>query len=103
MQKVSKEYVEDFAKQVVSLPSLSESVDTLKSKNNIFDIETLLNLIKLRESLLLKILTKKTVTKKDEIFEVWMLNESDLIQDLAKTFGERICLEQSLLKLKGTK
>ncbi len=103
MQKVSKEYVEDFAKQVVSLPSLSESVDTLKSKNNIFDIETLFNLIKLRESLLLKILTKKTVTKKDEIFEVWMLNESDLIQDLAKTFGERICLEQSLLKLKGTK
>lgn len=103
MQKVSKEYVEDFAKGVVTPPALTETPEVLKKKIDIFNIETLLNLIKLRESLLLKLLTKKTVTKKNEIFEVWMLNESDLIQDLAKTYGERICLEQSYLKLKGTK
>jgi acyl-CoA oxidase len=103
MQKVSKEYVEDFAKNLVAPPALSESVEALRKKTDIFNIETLLNLIKLRESLMLKSMTKKTITKKNEIFEVWMLNESDLIQDLARTYGERTCLEQSYLKLKGTR
>jgi len=103
MQKVSKEYVEDFAKNLLAPPELSEPADALRKKIEIFNIETLMNLIKLRESVLLETMTMKTITKKNEIYQVWMLNESDLIQDLARTYGERICLEQSYIKLKGTR
>jgi acyl-CoA oxidase len=103
MQKVSKEYVEDFAKNLLAPPELTESADTLRKKTDIFNYETLINLIKLRESLLLEAMTMKTITNKNEIYQVWMLNESDLIQDLAKTYGERMCLEQSYIKLKGTR
>jgi acyl-CoA oxidase len=112
IHKVSKEYVDDFAKNLVSLPGLTHSdADekeitgnvSFKDRNDILKIETLLNLIKLREIELLKILTDKTVKNSKGIYDLWMLNESDLIQDLGKTFGERICLEESYKKFKGVK
>jgi acyl-CoA oxidase len=32
-----------------------------------------------------------------ELFDVWMKEESDLIQALAKAYGERICVDQVLI------
>lgn len=103
MQKVSKEYVEDFSKGLVEAPKSSESKDNLFSKKCIFDLETLMNLIKSRESMLLSELAEKTLNNLQNIFGLWMLNESDNIQELAFNYGERICLEESIKALKGTK
>lgn len=103
MQKVSKEYVDDYSKKLVSPPSTSENVETIRNKKDIIKTDTLMNLIKLREAALLNLLTDKTVKNNKDIFTIWMLNESDLIQELAATFGERICLEETIEKMKGSK
>ena len=103
MQKVSKEYVEDFSKGLIEPPKSSESKDNLFSKKCIFDLETLMNLIKSRESMLLSELAQKTLNNLQNIFGLWMLNESDNIQELAFNYGERICIEESIKALKGTK
>lgn len=102
MHKVSKEYVDDFSKNLISPPSLSVRVEDLKSFKDIMKTDALIDLIRIRETELLKKLTEKTSKNTQDIFTVWMLNESDLIQDLAKTYGERYCLEESL-KIKGHK
>lgn len=99
MQKVAKEYVDDYSKNLL-LPPSYEKPDM---RNNIFNIDCLFNLIKFRESVLLKLLTDKTVKNTKSIYQVWMLDESDLIQDLAFTYGERMCLEETILKMKGVK
>ena len=99
MQKVSKEYVDDYSKNLLFPPSY-EKPDL---RNNIFTIDCLFNLIKYREALLLKLLTEKTIKNSKSIYQVWMLEESDLIQDLAFTYGERTCLEESIIKIKGSK
>ena len=102
MQKVSKEYVEDFTKQKVQPPTMTQCPKDISLKSSIFDLETIMNLIKHRETILLNLLAEKTVSKVDQIYSTWMLEESDLIQDLAANYGERYCLEESL-KLFGKK
>jgi acyl-CoA oxidase len=37
---------------------------------------------------------QKTKGEGKSVFQVWMLEESDLIQATAKSFGERICVEE---------
>lgn len=103
MQKVVKEYVEDYGKGKVSPPEASESKEALFAKKSIFDINTLMNLIKLRETDMLNALAEKTMNNLKNIFNLWMLNESDNIQELAFNYGERICLEESIAQLAGTK
>lgn len=39
-------------------------------------------------------MSTKTKIQNKTIFQVWMLEESDTIQALAKSFGERICVEE---------
>ena len=95
MQKVSKEYVEDYLKKVLDAPAINQSQDSISKKNNIFDYETLISLIRLREGILLSILAEKTMNNMANIYESWMMQESDLIQDLAMMFGERFCLEET--------
>ena len=97
MQKVSKEYVEDFSKQKISAPKMTQCPIENSLKTNVFDIETIMNLIKFRETNLLTRLAEKTINNMDKIYSTWMLEESDLIQDLAANFGERYCLEESLI------
>jgi len=103
MQKVSKEYVEDYSKGKVEPPKAKETKQSLFAKKSIFDIDSLMNLIKLREGALLNYLSEKTLNNLNNIFNMWMLNESDNIQDLAMNYGERVCLEESINSLKGTK
>lgn len=103
MQKVSKEYVDDFIKNLVTPPKSSDSKEILFQKKDIFKITTLLNLIKVREAALLVELTEKTTKNSKHFYDVWMLNENDLIQELALAFGERICIEESIKKLTDKK
>ena len=95
MQKVSKEYVEDYLKKVIEAPAMNQCQVENSKKTNIFDFETLMNLIKLREGVLLSILAEKTMNNMANLYESWMMQESDLIQDLAMMFGERFCLEET--------
>lgn len=103
MQKVVKEYVEDYGKGKVEPPKSTETQEDLIKKKSIFDIQTLMNLIKLRETDLLNALAEKTMNNMKNIFNLWMLNESDNIQELAFNYGQRTCLEEAITQLKGTK
>ena len=130
MQKVAKEYVEDFSKGEIDIPYDDFSDDSVKQKYNslnslinedlkelLLEINSskiqsdkllkfsgeihklnllLIELHKVRESSLLSQLTEKTVTKPNEIYDTWMLKESDLIQNLSFIYGKRYCFESFL-------
>ncbi len=93
MQKVSKEYVEDFVKKIVEAPKLSQCPLENAKKDDVMQLETLDNLLKVRETKLLESLAEKTMNNMDNLFKVWMLEETNLIQDLAMIHGERYCFE----------
>ncbi len=103
IHKVAKEYVDDFSKNLIALVQPSLSQGSLQDLADLLRMDALLSLIKHREYALLRELADKTMRNSKGIFDLWMLNESDLIQDLGKTFGERICLEESIKKLGGNK
>lgn len=96
MQKVSKEYVEDFVKKIVEAPKLTQCPLENSKKDDVCNLETLTNLIKIRETKLLESLAEKTMNNMDNLYKVWMLEETNLIQDLAMIHGERYCLEVAL-------
>ncbi|KAJ3227525.1 hypothetical protein HK099_001676 [Clydaea vesicula] len=61
-----------------------------------FCLKGLVGLIFLREQLLLKKLAESMqskMAKGENLFEIWMRQESDTIQALGKSFGERICAQ----------
>ncbi len=103
MQKVSKEYVEDYIKKIVNPPELSQSIESIGKLNDVFQITTLYDLIKHRETKLLERLAERTMNNMTNLFNTWMLEESDLIQDLASMYGERYCLQQAYEKLNKSK
>lgn len=105
MQKVSNEYVADFVKGLVQPPKGKRTIEETFSKECVSCLDTLFSLICIREGILLEELTSKTIAKpeKKQIYQTWMLEESDLIQDLAYTFGERTCLEECINKVAGQK
>lgn len=97
MQKVTKELLTAYETKKVSYAPIDASGAqgwsvTLPS--------TLLSLVKLREIRLLDELSANMKSKlgpgKKSLFDVWMKEESDLIQGTAKAYGERICLESIL-------
>ncbi|KAJ3050285.1 hypothetical protein HK097_008754 [Rhizophlyctis rosea] len=96
MQKVTKELLAAYEKGQVTYPNIdyssSRTWDITKSS-------TLINLIKVREIKLLQTLGKNMQTKLKggkNLFDVWMREESDGIQGVARAYGERICLEKTL-------
>jgi hypothetical protein len=107
MRIVSKEYVDDYSKGKLFkgvLPILLNdlTVDEFRdycrknSSNSLLNCLYLLELIKVRELVLLKELTKinKQHSKsRESIFDIWMQKGSNIIQQLAEVFGERVCLE----------
>ncbi len=98
-------YVADFAKGIVSAPEPKIERDNLAKNECVCDLDSLLSLMRYRECELLKKLTEKTVSKpgKNQLYQTWMMEESDLIQDLAYIFGDRVCLEETIEKTRGQK
>lgn len=96
MQKVSKEYVEDFVKKTATLPKQTQCPIANSKKTDIFDLETLRNLIVKRELTVLSELSQKTMKNMGNLYQSWMLEESNLIQDVAMIYGERYALEESI-------
>lgn len=94
MQKVSKELLAALDSGAVKLPVVA---DAQSSKNwDLNKLESLVKLLQLREAHLAKDLGQAMKTKMSAgqtLFNVWMTQESDAIQALARSHGERICLE----------
>ena len=107
MQKVSKEYVEDFVKQklrndeikiykyndVLNKNSSSKLKDKLSKLDNIYELDILMELLCVREIILLGHLAQVTAKNINNIYDTWMLNESNTIQELSKCYGVRMGLE----------
>lgn len=85
MQKVAKERLATFKPLATNadLPAESANVDFLH------------DILNRRENLLFKVLGKKLMAVgKAGLFHAWMLQESDLVQDAATAFGERLISDQ---------
>jgi len=94
MQKVAKELLA--ALQDGSRPIRLISTSTL-AKVDLLAISDLLNLFRYRETCMLVSLTKKIesgMKAGKDIFQIWMKEESDLIQATARAYGENVCLLQ---------
>ncbi|CAG8643735.1 8837_t:CDS:2, partial [Paraglomus occultum] len=105
MQKVSKELLADVKSGLVKLPDVPDAAAALTW--DLSKLENLMKLFILRERGLLQELDNNMSTKMNAgaaLFDVWMRQESDIIQALAKAHGGRIVLEQTLIainKLQG--
>ncbi|KAJ3337973.1 hypothetical protein HDU83_008394 [Entophlyctis luteolus] len=94
MQKVSKELLAAIAKGSVKYPpSPSDSASWDATSLN-----SLAQLAVLREAALAKYLAGRMAPAKGSqaVFKIWMLEESDAIQALARAHGERVCAEEVL-------
>nr|KAJ3410680.1 hypothetical protein HK105_002841 [Polyrhizophydium stewartii] len=96
MQKVSKELIAAVGAKKVVYPK----IDTTGSTSwDITQLETLVKLVKVKEAALVAELAQTMKAKTGAgktIFQVWMKEESDLIQATSKAYGESICLDETL-------
>jgi len=96
MQKVAKEMLTSLQNGVSSFHNVDQSGILEWS---LTDLAVLLNLFKIREDNLFNSLgaaLQGGMANGKSIFEVWMREQSDLIQAAAHAFGERIVLEQCM-------
>ncbi|KAI8052873.1 acyl-CoA dehydrogenase/oxidase [Syncephalis plumigaleata] len=103
MQKVAKELLADVQKGLEKLPEIKRS--GTPSTWSLDDIESLLDLIRLQSNSHVKELGKKMVDGKAQgksIYQVWMLEASELIQATSRLYGERVCMEQFVSLIQTT-
>ncbi|KAF9946302.1 acyl-Coenzyme A oxidase [Mortierella alpina] len=100
MQKVAKEQLALLQR---SQPKTAAGDWETKRKNvktlDVLSLEAFLALFQLREAGLFQELgmsMQAKMSKGKALFDVWMGEESDTIQAAAKSFGERMCFEQTL-------
>ncbi len=103
-QKVSKELIEtaDFEQVFKHVQLRSQPIEDQHAANkiacdNVSSSDWQMKLFKAREQFLLNELASKMFMAKQEgknVFDTWMLNESDNIQALATAYGENITIEQ---------
>ena len=98
MQKVAKELLAAVAKGSVRLPLVADAHLVAESEEGLMDLNGLFKLFQAREISLVKELSGKMKSCKgqQQVWEVWMKQESDLIQMLARAHGERIVFEHVL-------
>ena len=101
MQKVSKELLAAFESKKITYPAFDPSKITDVTK-----VADAIALVRGREIFLINKLSKTMKTKLgggQKLFDVWMKQESDLIQALAKAYGERICVDHILIAYENAK
>lgn len=102
MQKVSKELLTDLQSGKIKLPRARKTVKELLSTSDFKDLYTITDFIILREVALIERLQNTLsagVMQGKTIFQVWMKEASNLIQSLARTYGERVVSEACILSL----
>lgn len=105
MQKVSKELLAFARKGSRNAPRITAQVNAQDKINKITaDPNALFTLIAKRENAQLMELAnvmQQKIGAGQSLFDVWMKQESDLIQAVARSYGERIVAEQFLVALKS--
>ncbi|KAJ3370566.1 hypothetical protein HDU91_006107, partial [Kappamyces sp. JEL0680] len=94
MQKVAKELLAAVQAGEISYASVEPRTYDVSQSADIVE------LVKIREAVLLADLGEQMASKigaGKHLFDIWMKEESDLIQATAKAYGERVCLEQTML------
>jgi len=95
MQKVTKELLAAVQDGSYKLTPISKD-----ASYDLASVPSLLKLLKARETMLVQelgaALAMKTGKQKKSLYNVWMKEESDTIQNLARAYGEAIMMEQSL-------
>lgn len=92
MQKVAKELL-----TMVKLKTYEPPQTNSKSTTDLSNLDYLFHLIGSKEKNLLTLLGTKLATKMkkgEQLFDIWMSQESDLVQAVSRSYGERIVLEQ---------
>ena len=104
MVKIVKDYITNITKGHTKLPEYQkEKVSCIKK---LTQLDTLFNLLKMREAVLFEKLTDKMSNLKSagkSNYDILMKYTSDEMQDLATSYGERIALRQSLEALEKLK
>jgi len=93
-QKVTKELLADVSKGTYELPTLDISEEDLAKTEKIDDLMVLKNLVafKLNQTTekLIQVMSQKILVDKKALFEVWMQEESDLIQQVGQAYGDNL-------------
>merc|ERR1711988_1202614 len=90
IQKVSKELITDLGKGNYQHPEMTMDESELPKVENIANVKFLYNLILHRQ-----IVTSGDLMEKEQpLFDVWMKQESDLIQLVGESFGEQVIFSQ---------
>ncbi|KAI9595005.1 acyl-CoA oxidase [Syncephalis fuscata] len=103
MQKVAKELLADVQKGIEKLPEVNRSGAPATWSLN--DINVLLDLINIQSNTHVKELGKRMAGGKAEgksIYQVWMLEASELIQATSRLYGERVCMDQFVKVIEKT-
>tara|TARA_A100001015_G_scaffold267936_1_gene318406 strand:- start:886 stop:2811 length:1926 start_codon:yes stop_codon:yes gene_type:complete len=102
LQKVTKELLDDLNKSDVMkyfiISKLPEKIQyfihRINNYGSYLSREWFLNLFRLREEILLNRLAYRMNKNKKKIFNTWMYRESNLIQDTAKAYGDKLAIEE---------
>jgi acyl-CoA oxidase len=97
LQKVAKECLSEVNKNdlllFLSQRKISKSI-IFKYYSNLDDYKSFLKLFELRNKILLYDLAYDMYESKNDIYDTWMYEKSDNIQDLATSYGENIVVNQ---------
>ena len=102
MQKVSKELLSDLQSGRIKLPTPSKTPKQLLQVRDLNDLTVLRDLMATKEIAMVERLQGALATgigKGKSIFNVWMGEESNSIQGLARTYGERFIVDSCILSL----
>jgi len=104
MQKVAKELLDFMRKGNPLTAKIAPEIDlSRKFRDMAANLEQLCGLLAKRESLLIKELAmsmQQRMASGDKLFDVWMLQLSDLVQAAARAYGERVIAEQFLFVMR---
>lgn len=100
MVKIVKDYLTNIAKGHTKLPTYTKQ--TVQCIHHLCQLETLQNLLRMREVILYETLLNKMAALKGagkSNYDILMKHTSDEMQELATAYGERIAMEQSIIAL----
>jgi len=99
MQKVVKDIFEHTQKKLHDAPVLEKSHIKQLAKTDVLNLETMRDLIYMKEpheiKRFSKIMQSKIMEQGKKFYDVWMFESNDDIQDLATAFGERFFLQSA--------
>ena len=99
MVKVCKDYLTNVNKKGHKLPQPSMGVEAMSQFEQVSDVTFLMDLLKYREVSLFKQLvatTKAQLKNGKSSYEVLMRETSDIMQDLARAYGEREAMQYTV-------